>query len=157
MAHSLLVPSRVWCRRLAVPLLLSVVLACNQKAQEGHGLLPPAPADQTTSATPAPTPFDQTLGNAAFARTRLHTSGPANIDVTVRDAVVGPRAEAQLEASAGPIIVDLLSGAGSAAAGGKTADLSSQNPASFPAGTALTLKNSGDAPLVVRLYVLEGK
>jgi hypothetical protein len=50
-----------------------------------------------------------------------------------------------------------LSGKGSAAAGGKTLDLSSQHPASFPAGAAVALKNSGDSPLVVRLYMLEGK
>jgi hypothetical protein len=41
MALSRLHPSPVWGRCLAVPLLLSVVLACNQKTQEGHGLLPP--------------------------------------------------------------------------------------------------------------------
>lgn len=157
MALSRLHPSLVWGRRLAVPLLLSVVLACNQKAQEGHGLLPPAPADQSVSANSSPAPFDQSLGKAAFARTVLHTAGPANIDVTVRDAIVGPHGDAQLPDSAGPVIVDLLSGKGSAAAGGKTLDLSSQQPASFPAGAAVTLNNSGDSPLVVRLYMLEGK
>jgi hypothetical protein len=156
MALSRLHPS-LWGRCLAVPLLFSVVLACNQKAQEGHGLLPPAPADQTTSANSSPAPFDQPLGKAAFARTVLHTAGPANIDVTVRDAIVGPHGEVELPDSGGPVIVDLLSGKGSAAAGGKMLDLSSQQPASFPAGAAVTLKNSGDSPLVVRLYMLEGK
>jgi hypothetical protein len=157
MALSRLDPSLVWGRCLAVPLLLSFVLACNQKTQEGHGLLPPAPADQTTSANSSPAPFDQLLGNAGFARTVLHTTGPANIDVTVRDVIVGPHGEAQLPDSGGPLIVDLLSGKGSGAAVGKTLDLSSQHTASFPAGAAVALKNSGDSPLVVRLYMLEGK
>jgi hypothetical protein len=144
-------------RILAAFVFLSTLLACNQKALEGHGLLPPAPADQTTSAVPPPSPFDQTLGNAGFTRTVLHTAGPANIDVTVRDAIVGPRAEAQLPAAAGPILIDLRSGAGSAIANGKTLDLSSQEPASLPAGVTITLKNGGNTPLVVRLYFLEGK
>jgi hypothetical protein len=87
----------------------------------------------------------------------LHTAGPANIDVTVRDVIVGPHGEAQLPDFGGPLIVDLLSGKGSGVAGGKTLDFSSQQPASFPAGAAVVLKNSGDSPLVVRLYMLEGK
>jgi len=149
--------SLLWGRSLAVPLVLCAVLGCNHQAQEGHGLLPPAPADQTKSAISPPAPFDQQLGNAGFARTVLHTAGPAGIDVTVRDAIVGPHGEAQLAASAGPVLIDLKSGAGSATAGPKTADLSAQKPTSFPAGETIALKNSGDTPLVVRIYVMEGK
>ena len=149
--------SLLWGPRLAVPIVLSAVLACNQQAQEGHGLLPPAPADQTKSAIPPPAPFDEPLGNAGFARTVLHTAGPAGIDVTVRDAIVGPHAEAQLAASAGPVLIDLKSGTGSATAGEKTTDLSAQKPTSFPAGAAIALKNTGETPLVVRIYVTEGK
>jgi len=148
-----------WRRVLAAPLLLLTLSACGPgKAREGHGLLSPAPADQVNSAAPAPaSPFNETLGNAGFARTVFHTTGPSNTEITVRDAIVGPHTEAQLPASAGPVLIDLKSGSGSAAAGGKTADLSEQQPASFPANAAITLKNGGDTPLVVRLYVLEGK
>lgn len=157
MALSRVRPSLVWGRCLAVPLLFSVVLGCNQKTQQGRGLLPPAPKDQTASTNSSPAPFDQPLGNTGFARTVLHATGPANIDVTVRDVIVGPHGEAQLPDSGGPLMVDLLSGKGSGVAGGKTLDLSSQQPASFPAGVAVALKNSGDSPLVVRLYLLEGE
>jgi len=156
-----LVHSLVWRRLPAVPLLvlLLAVSACQpQKALEGHGLLPEAPPDQTTSAAPAPqAPFDQPLGNAAFARTVFQTQGPSNIEITVRDVIVGPHAEGLLAAAPGPVIIDLNSGSGSATAGGKTLELSFEQPASFPAGAAITLKNGGNIPLVARLYTLEGK
>jgi len=152
--------SLVWCRFPAVPLLLLLlaVSACQpQKALEGRGLLPVPPADQLTAGGPAPlAPFDQPLGNAAFARTVFRTPGPANIEVTVRDAIVAPHAEGQLPASAGPVLIELNSGSGSAVAGSKTLDLSSEQPAAFPAGAVITLKSSGDIPLVVRFYTLEG-
>jgi hypothetical protein len=151
----------LWCRFSAVPLplLLLAISACQpQKAAEGRGLLPAAPPDQVTSAAPpSAAPFDQPLGNAAFARTVFHTQGPQNIEITVRDVIVGPHAEVQLAAAAGPVLMDLTSGSGRAAAAGKTLDLSSEHPAAFPAGAAITLNNSGDVPLVVRLYTLEGK
>ena len=155
--------SLVCCRFAAFPLLLFLLLlalsACQpQKAVEGHGLLPEAPPDQTTSAAPAPqAPFDQPLGKAAFSRTVFQTQGPSNIEITVRDVIVGPHAEGPLAAAAGPVIIDLNSGSGGATAEGKTLELSSERPVSFPAGAAITLKNSGDVPLVARLYTLEGK
>jgi hypothetical protein len=148
-----------WRRALAAPLLLLAVSACQPpKAQEGHGLLPPAPADQVTSAAPAPAaPFDQSLGKAAFARTVFRSPGPSNTEITVRDAIVAPHADAQLAASAGPVLIDLQAGGGTVDGGGKSVELDSLHPAAFPAGAAVTLKNTGDVPLVVRLYTLEGK
>jgi hypothetical protein len=148
-----------WRRFVAAPLLFLTLLACApDKAREGRGVLSPAPADQVNSAAAAQAfPFNETLGSAGFARTVFHSTGPANTEITVRDAIVGPHAEAQLPASAGPLLIDLKSGSGSADAGGKTTGLSEQQPASFPANVAITLKNGGGTPLVVRLYVLEGK
>jgi hypothetical protein len=138
---------------------LSILSGCQpQKALEGHGLLPEAPPDQTSSAAAAPQePFDQSLGKGAFARTVFQTLGPSNTEITVWDVIVGPHAEGSLAAAAGPAIIDVKSGAGSATADQKTLDLSSEHQASFPAGAAITLKNDGDTPLVARLYTLEGK
>jgi hypothetical protein len=121
-------------------------------------LLPPAPADQIAAPGPAPAaPFDQKLGNAAFARTVFQTAGPSNTEITIRDAIVGPHAEGQLSASGGPVLIDLHAGTGGAEVGGRGVELNLHHPAAFPAGTAVTLKNTGDTPLVVRLYTLEGK
>jgi hypothetical protein len=149
---SLVVP-----RIFLVFLVFTTALACNRKAKDGRGLLPPAPAGQATSAVASPAPFDQTLGTAAFARTVFRTAGPASLEVTIRDVIIGPHAEAQLPLPAGPVVIDTRSGAGTASAGTKTADLSMQQPASFPAGTPIALKNGEGTPLVLRLYLLEGK
>lgn len=142
-----------------VCLILFVCSGCQpQKALEGHGLLPEAPADQNTSAASAPRlPFDQSLGGAAFARTVFQTPGPSNTQITVRDVVVGPHAEGSLTTTAGPAFIDVKSGTGSAKAAGKSLELVSDHPVSVPAGEAFTIKNSGDTPLVARLYVVEGK
>ena len=129
-----------------------------EKAVEGRGLLPEAPPDQTTS-TAAPTkfPFDQPLGETAFVRTVFQTSGPSNIAVTVRDVIVGPHGKALLPAVAGPVVIDVSSGSGSALIGDKKLELSLQNPVSVPAGATVALANTTDLPLVLRLYLLEGK
>jgi quercetin dioxygenase-like cupin family protein len=143
---------------LVLMLLLTAASGCQpEKALEGRGLLPDAPADQTASAAePAKAPFDQPLGEGAFARTVFQTTGPSNIAVTVRDVIVGPQAEAPL-AAAGPVVIDVNSGSGTASSGGKTLDLSLGNAVSFPAGVAIAVKNTGDTSLVLRLYMLEGK
>lgn len=139
-------------------LLLIAASGCKpEKALEGHGILPDAPADQTAFAVePAKAPFDQPLGEAAFARTVFQTTGPSNIAITVRDVIVGPHAEAAL-AAAGPVVIDVNSGSGSATAGSKTLELNLGGAVSFPAGVAIALKNSGDISLVLRVYTLEGK
>ena len=144
-------------RVFLVFLFFTAVLACNRKAQDGRGLLPPAPPGQATSTVASSAPFDQTLGTAAFARTVFHTAGPANLEVTVRDVIIGPHAEAQLPPPPGPVVIDTRSGAGTVSAGAKTAELSMQQPASLAAGMAIALKNGGGTPLVLRLYMLEGK
>ena len=55
MALSRLHPSLCGVVVFAVPLLLSVVLACNQKTQEGHGLPPPRPpSHHIPNSSPAP-------------------------------------------------------------------------------------------------------
>ena len=151
--HRTLVVFRIFL----VFLFFTAVLACNRTAPDGRGLLPPAPQGQATSTVASPSPFDQTLGTAAFARTLFHTAGPANLEVTVRDVIIGPHAETQLPAPAGPVVIDTRSGTGTVSAGAKTAELSMQQPASLPAGMAIALKNGGGTPLVLRLYMLEGK
>ena len=157
-----------WYRRATYPpFLCSAVIAvlvfgafgCQpQKALEGHGLLPPAPSGQDTSTAPAPaTPFTQTDGKAAFARMMLQTAGPANTQITVRDLIVGPRGDAQLTIADSASLIEVYSGAGSVASGTITVALTLHQPVILPEGSRANINNSGDAPLMVRLYTVEGK
>jgi|HubBroStandDraft_3_1064219.scaffolds.fasta_scaffold119336_1 hypothetical protein len=147
------------CPWLPLLILLFTCSGCQPpKAPEGHGLLPESPADQTISAAAAPSrPFDQPLGKGALGRTVFQTPGPSKTEITVSDVVVGPHEEGSLPTATGPVLIDVRSGSGSVAADGKTLDLSSERLISVSAGAAITLKNSGDAPLVLRLYTVEGK
>jgi hypothetical protein len=147
-------------RALAIGSLLVLALsACRDRrhATEGKGLLPPPPAGNLVPAGPQPrTPYEK-VGDATFARTIFQTAGPSETAISIRDVVVSPRAEGHLDATSGPSILDLLSGKGSVTAGDKTSDLDLQSPLTVAAQTAITLKNGGDTPLVVRLYITEGK
>jgi hypothetical protein len=51
----------------------------------------------------------------------------------------------------------LRSGVGAARAGDKAVEFSFQQPVSLPAQTTITLENAWHLPLVLRVYLLEGK
>jgi hypothetical protein len=146
-------------RELAAVLLSAALCACGgRKAVEGHGLLPSAPAGQTKAIGPPPKAvFDQALANSAFARTVFQASGPSNLQVTVRDVIIGPHGTVILPATWAPMLLDPVSGTGSAGAGQNTSEVAPYHAITFRAGSAVSVKNTGEAPLVMRLYSFEGK
>ena len=151
---------RGWSRAATIALLALGLSACEglKKAPDGRGLLPPPPNGELTSvgATPAK-PFVERIGEATFARTVFATAGPSGTKIEIRDTVIGPRTEGRFGPVPGPVVFDLRSGIGSARTENKELEFSFQHPVSFPAQAAITLKNTGDVPLVLRVYLLEGK
>lgn len=139
-------------------LLLFALASCNglPQAPQGGGPLPaPPPADDFINPTAAP--FERSDGKAAFARTVAVMPGPGRTTVQIRDLIVGPHGEAQFAALRGPMVVDARSGTGSVSLGDRTLKLSRENPASIAAGARPVARNDGDTPLVLRLYVVEGR
>jgi hypothetical protein len=88
-------------------------------------------------------------------RTLFQGAGPGNSRVEIRELIIGPRAVVELPPS-GAALLDPRSGAGSVEAGGRTEQLSSGVVAIAP-GVPLAIRNSGDAALVVRLFIVEAR
>lgn len=150
--------ARTYFRRVAnASLVLLVLSSCKTKAREGTGLLPPPPAGKLVAVGTGPRFPYQQVGPSAFARTFFQNAGPSDTDIQLRDVVVAPHAEARFDPFPGPMIVDLLSGKGGVTAGDKNADLDFERPASLPAAMVVTFKNTGEAPLMLRLYLIEAK
>ena len=139
-----------------LPFAFALCTCFAQDAPVGRGLLPPPPTSVQEAAGTAPQkPFSQLPGAQAFSRSvYLEPSGPANVKVEVVDAVIPPGQSAQMPAAGGPVMIDLRSGAGTVVAGATTSTLSLQKPVSVAAGTQFAIKNSGPAPLMLRLYEL---
>lgn len=128
------------------------------EAPEGGGPLPPPPPGPLPMAGEAPAlPFDDQLGDGAYARDVFGAAGPPGTEVAIRDLLIGPRAEGRLPGAPGPVVIDVHSGSGSAIAGGRTLELSVERPVSLPAGTSASLTNSGETPLSARLYYVIGR
>lgn len=125
-------------------------------AQRGTGDLPPPPAG--TSEFPTRTsaiPFERIAGQDAAMRTIFQGPGPDGSGIVIREIIVAPHADIALPPLPGPALVDPRSGAGSVKAGERSDELQSAKVVAVAAGVPLALRNSGDVPLVVKLYVVE--
>ena len=154
--HNILCLSTV---SFTIPLLACLgACATFTKAPQGQGLLPTPSAEEIRNSAPGlePRPFPDGIGDSAAARTVLQAEGPAGIGITIRDVVVAPGKSTQFEAGRATLI-DLRSGTGSAQGAEKSTELSFQRPAPFASGSGVSIRNTGAVPLVLRVYLLEGR
>jgi len=144
---------------LSGSIILAGLSGCRGRSQNAfvaHGPLPPPPTGQLTFAgTPPARPFQKEPGNL-FARTIFEADGPQNSRIEVRDLLIPPRGKSQIAALPGPAMFELTSGSATIVLNEKPQELDG-TIRSLPAGTAVSIENTGALPAMVRLYVIRAR
>ena len=83
--------------------------------------------------------------------------GPGGAKIEVRDIVVAPDGSIQLDPIKGQVVIDTRSGEGLAKTGDISTPLDPAKVASIAANGKIELQNQGDVPLVLLMYVVEGR
>jgi hypothetical protein len=134
-------------------------LAEGQDGSHGNtGPLPPPPATAKVFAgAPPAIPFESIGNQAGSMRTVFKGPGPGNLEIEIRELIVGPRTMVRLEALPGPTLVNPRSGEGTLKTGDHTARLDIANVVSGTSSVPLEFQNTSDAPLVLTLYLVEAR
>ena len=90
-------------------------------------------------------------------RTVFKGPGPGNLEIEIRELIVGPRTMVRVDALPGPTLVNPRSGEGTLKTGDHTARLDIANVVSGMSGVPLEFQNTSDAPLVLTLYLVEAR
>jgi len=152
-------PRRAGLWKKASSLVVLGIAACasSSQAPQGGGPLSPS-SGQVTHLDPASGAAFTQIGSDPIAwRAVFRGDGPSGIKIEIRDLMVGPKAKVQLDPLAGPAVFDRRSGEGTLSFAGQSTALSSVRPTPVPARTALLIENNAATPLVVRVYLLEGR
>ena len=129
-----------------------------QGAQENTGPLPPPP--------PNAAPFVESAAVAAFKRIEDQNGsvriafkgiGPGGAKIEVRDVVIAPDGSIRFDPIKGQVVIDTRSGEGLAKMGDLSTTLDTANVASIAANGNIEVQNQGDVPLVMMMYVVEGR
>jgi hypothetical protein len=141
----------------AVALTVSGSVLAQDDVDRNTGPLPPPPAGAAEYSAPQPAiPFQRIGTQGGSMRTLFHGAGPGNSRVEIRELIVGPRAVVELPPS-GAALLDPRSGLGSVEAGGRTEQLSSGAVIAIAPDVPLAIRNSSEAALVVKLFIVEAR
>jgi len=125
---------------------------------ENTGPLPPPPPEAAPHTGAARiVPFERLGAQDGSIRTVFQGPGPGNTNIQIRDVIVGPKAVVRLDPSKGPAVIDTRSGEGSLKVGDRTVRLDIADVVSAAPGLPLELQSTTDAPLVLIIYVVEGR
>ena len=126
-------------------------------APEGVGLLPPPPeAPATLAGTPPAHPFVPDPAGG-FSRNIFETDQGPDFKIVIRDYSFPANQQTRMGALPAGAVLHVLSGEGEVLAGNTRLALTSARRAIAPAGTALSVMNTGQQPLIVRVLTLEPK
>jgi hypothetical protein len=129
----------------------------NERVDVKTSLLPEVAAETKELSTYQPAKPYAALNNGVLARTVFQTDGPAGYHVDVQDWQVPAGKQADGSSLAGGAIVEVRSGTGSLQSGGQKNDLALGAVTSIPQGQAFTIANTGQVPLILRLYVVSAR
>jgi hypothetical protein len=120
--------------------------------------LPPPP--------PSAAPFVESVPVVAFKRIEDQNGsvriafkgiGPGGAKIEVRDVIVAPDASIRFDPIKGQVVIDTRSGEGLAKTGDLSTTLDTANVASIAANGKIEVQNQGAVPLVMMMYVVEGR
>jgi len=86
----------------------------------------------------------------------LRASGLA-VKIELRDVIVAPHASIRFDPIKGQVVIDTRSGEGLAKMGDLSATLDATKVASIAADGKIEVQNQGDVPLVMMIYIVEGR
>jgi hypothetical protein len=142
-------------RLAAVVAAAAVTLSCAARAT-GTGVLAPAdPAKFTPSSYQPERPFAP-QNDGALARPIFRTGAAAPYGAEVRDLLVPPGKSATL-AQDGIVVADTREGTGEATVQGQQTRLTPGVTFGVSQGQTATVRNSGQTPLLLRLYVVTAR
>jgi hypothetical protein len=129
-----------------------------QGSQDNTGPLPPPPPSAAPFVESAPfLAFKHIEGQNASVRTAFDGIGPGGTKIQVRDVVVAPDGSVQFDPIKGQVVIDTRSGEGLAKTGGLSTTLDTTKVASMAVNGKIEVQNQGDVPLVMMMYVVEGR
>jgi hypothetical protein len=147
-----------FCAVVIVILATGETAWAQQGAQENTGPLPPPPATAAPFVESAPVAaFKRIEEQNGSVRIAFKGIGPGGAKIEVRDIVVAPDGSIQLDPIKGQVVIDTRSGEGLAKTGDVSTTLDPAKVASIAANGKIELQNQGDVPLVLLMYVVEGR
>ena len=140
----------------AMSLAISQLTLAQTEPRENTAPLPEPPTNAAPLTESAPGAAFQPLENGSV-RTVFQGVGPGGVKIEVRDVIVGPHASVRFDALKGPVVIDTRSGEGRAKRGDRSAGLDVANVASIAADGPIDVQNQGEIPLVMMIYIVEGR
>ena len=127
-------------------------------SHENTGPLPPPPPSAAPFVESAPfVAFKRIEDQNGSARTAFKGVGPGGVKIELRDVIVAPHASIRFDPIKGQVVIDTRSGEGLAKTGDLSTTLDTANVASIAANGKIEVQNQGAVPLVMMMYVVEGR
>lgn len=147
-----------FCSVFIVTMVTGQTTWAQQGSEENTGPLPPPPPSAAPFAESAPfVAFKRIEDQNGSARVAFKGIGPGGAKIELRDVIVAPDASIQFDPIKGQVVIDTRSGEGLAKTGGLSTTLDTTKVASIAVNGKIEVQNQGDVPLVVMIYVVEGR
>jgi hypothetical protein len=149
----------VCCCSVVVVTLAAGQAAWAQRAlQEDTGPLPPPPPSAAPFVESAPiSAFKRIEDQNGSVRIAFKGIGPGEAKIEVRDVVVAPDASIRFDPIKGQVVIDTRSGEGLAKTGDLSTTLDAGKVATIAVNGKIEVQNQGEVPLVMMMYVVEGR
>lgn len=126
--------------------------------QDDTGPLPSPPPNAAPFVEGAPSvPFKRIENQNGSVRIAFRGIGPGGAKIELRDVIVAPDASVQFDPVKGQVVIDTRSGEGLAKTGDVSATLDPTKVTSIAVNGKFEVQNQGDVPLVMMMYVVEGR
>jgi hypothetical protein len=147
-----------FCSVFIVTMATGQTTSAQQGSEENTGPLPPPPPNAAPIVESAPfVAFKRIEDQNGSARIAFKGVGPGGAKIELRDVIVAPDAAIQFNQIRGQVVIDTRSGEGLAKTGGLSTTFDTAKVASITVNGKIEVQNQGDVPLVMMIYVVEGR
>jgi hypothetical protein len=147
-----------FCSVFIVTLATGQAAWAQQGSQENTGPLPSPPPNAAPFLEGAPSvTFKRIEDQNGSVRVAFKGIGPGGAKIELRDVIVAPDASIRFDPIKGQVVIDTRSGEGLAKTGDVSATLDATKVTSIAVNGKIEVQNQGDVPLVMMIYVVEGR